>query len=185
MVHISSGVSALVCALYLTETQRLSEAADAAAQPGVEFHRSLLIVGGLVWIQCRQRAGVQRSGVERIRGDAFRGGVGGVGVERGGVVKNGRASALGAISGAVAGLVAITPASGFVAPMPALVIGLVAGSVCYWMVTNVKACSGTTMRWTRSACMARAGTIGALLTGVFAQQAINPIFGAGKTGGRT
>src|SRR6266478_5152759 len=46
-------------------------------------------------------------------------------------IKNGRASALGAISGAVAGLVAITPAAGFVAPMPALAIGLIAGVVCY------------------------------------------------------
>src|SRR5256714_15677870 len=44
---------------------------------------------------------------------------------------NGRASALGAISGAVAGLVAITPAAGFVGPMPALAIGLMAGVVCY------------------------------------------------------
>src|SRR5467141_3689927 len=43
--------------------------------------------------------------------------------------RNGRASALGAISGAVAGLVAITPAAGFVAPMPALAIGLIAGGV--------------------------------------------------------
>src|SRR5450432_4913228 len=53
--------------------------------------------------------------------------------------KNGRASALGAISGAVAGLVAITPAAGFVGPMPALAIGVVAGAFCYWMVTKVKA----------------------------------------------
>src|SRR5216110_2381206 len=49
-------------------------------------------------------------------------------------VRNGRPSVLGAISGAVAGLVAITPASGFVAPMPALMIGLIAGIVCYLMV---------------------------------------------------
>src|SRR5207244_7125720 len=53
-------------------------------------------------------------------------------------LKNGKASALGAISGAVAGLVAITPAAGFVGPMPALVIGLAAGIVCYLMVTKVK-----------------------------------------------
>ena len=47
---------------------------------------------------------------------------------------NGKPSVLGAISGAVAGLVAITPASGFVKPMPALLIGLLAGVVCYFMV---------------------------------------------------
>jgi len=72
-------------------------------------------------------------------------------------IKNGRASALGAISGAVAGLVAITPAAGFVGPMPALVIGLVAGAVCYWMVTKVKAIFGMMTRWTLSGCMVRAG----------------------------
>src|SRR5207247_8276978 len=51
-------------------------------------------------------------------------------------IKNGRASALGAISGAVAGLVAITPAAGVVGTMPALAIGILAGAVCYWMVTK-------------------------------------------------
>src|SRR6185503_19023008 len=50
----------------------------------------------------------------------------------------GKPSVLGAISGAVAGLVAITPASGFVKPMPAMLIGLAAGVVCYFMVTVVK-----------------------------------------------
>src|SRR5205085_2006050 len=53
-------------------------------------------------------------------------------------IKNGRASALGAISGAVAGLVAITPAAGFVGPMPALIIGAIAGVLCFLMVTKVK-----------------------------------------------
>src|ERR1017187_2366653 len=52
---------------------------------------------------------------------------------------SGKPSMLGGISGAVAGLVAITPASGFVQPMPALLIGFLAGVVCYLMVTVVKA----------------------------------------------
>src|SRR5438046_9739731 len=54
-------------------------------------------------------------------------------------VRNGKPSALGAISGAVAGLVAITPAAGFVSPMAALFIGLPAGVFCYLMVAKVKA----------------------------------------------
>src|SRR5216110_1680166 len=53
-------------------------------------------------------------------------------------LRNGKPSALGAISGAVAGLVAITPAAGFVSPMPALLIGLIAGVFCYLMVAQVK-----------------------------------------------
>ena len=52
---------------------------------------------------------------------------------------NGKPSALGAISGCVAGLVAITPASGYVGAMPALLIGLIAGVVCFAMVAKVKA----------------------------------------------
>src|SRR5690606_5403018 len=53
-------------------------------------------------------------------------------------LKHGKPSMLGGISGAVAGLVAITPASGFVAPMPALLIGFIAGLVCYFAVVVVK-----------------------------------------------
>ena len=54
-------------------------------------------------------------------------------------MRNGKPSALGAISGAVAGLVAITPAAGFVGPMPAIAIGLIAGAFCFFMVASVKA----------------------------------------------
>ena len=53
-------------------------------------------------------------------------------------MKHGKPSVLGGISGAVAGLVAITPASGFVTPMPALLIGFLAGLICYFMVAIVK-----------------------------------------------
>jgi Amt family ammonium transporter len=95
-------------------------------------------------------------------------------------IKNGRPSALGAISGAVAGLVAITPAAGFVGPMPALAIGFIAGLVCYWMVTKVKSIFGYDDALDAFGVHGAGGTIGALLTGVFAQQVINPIFGAGK-----
>jgi ammonium transporter, Amt family len=67
---------------------------------------------------------------------------------------NGKPSVLGGISGAVAGLVAITPASGFVQPFPALLIGACAGVVCYFMVVAVKGSSATTTRWTPSASTA-------------------------------
>jgi ammonium transporter, Amt family len=98
-------------------------------------------------------------------------------------IKNGRPSALGAISGAVAGLVAITPAAGFVAPMPALIIGFIAGLVCYLMVTKVKSLFGYDDSLDAFGVHGTGGTVGALLTGIFASQAINPIFGAGKAVG--
>ena len=64
--------------------------------------------------------------------------------------------------------------------MPALVIGLIAGVVCYLMVTKVKAAFGYDDALDAFGVHGAGGTIGALLTGVFAQQIINPIFGAGK-----
>ena len=71
----------------------------------------------------------------------------------------GKPSVLGIISGAVAGLVAITPASGFVNPIGALVIGLVAGVVCFWGATGAQARAwATTTRSTPSACTASAAS---------------------------
>ena len=64
--------------------------------------------------------------------------------------------------------------------MPALAIGLIAGVVCYLMVTKVKAIFGYDDALDAFGVHGAGGTIGALLTGVFAQQVINPIFGVGK-----
>jgi ammonium transporter, Amt family len=91
-------------------------------------------------------------------------------------IRNGKASVLGGISGAVAGLVAITPASGFVKPMPALIIGLLAGVSCYWMVARVKAKFGYDDSLDAFGVHGAGGTLGAILTGVFATSAVNPIF---------
>jgi len=77
-------------------------------------------------------------------------------------------SVLGIASGAVAGLVAITPASGFVGPMGAIVIGLVAGSVCFLSATKLKRALGYDDSLDAFGVHAVGGAIGALLTGVFA-----------------
>jgi Amt family ammonium transporter len=90
--------------------------------------------------------------------------------------KNGKPSALGAISGAVAGLVAITPAAGFVSPMSAIAIGLAAGIVCFLMVTRVKSMFRYDDSLDAFGVHGAGGTLGALLTGVFASSAVNPIF---------
>jgi Amt family ammonium transporter len=91
-------------------------------------------------------------------------------------VRNGKPSVLGAISGAVAGLVAITPAAGFVGPMSAIVIGFVAGAFCFWMVAKVKARFGYDDSLDAFGVHGAGGTLGALLTGVFSVSSINPIF---------
>ena len=98
-------------------------------------------------------------------------------------IRNGKPSALGAISGAVAGLVGITPAAGFVTPISALWIGLITGIFCFFMVVTVKNLFGYDDSLDAFGVHGAGGTIGAILTGLFANSAINPIFGAGKATG--
>jgi Amt family ammonium transporter len=88
-------------------------------------------------------------------------------------IGHGKPSVLGGISGSVAGLVAITPASGFVKPFPALLIGFAAGVICYLMVTRVKAAFGYDDSLDAFGVHGAGGTLGAILTGVFATNAIN------------
>jgi Amt family ammonium transporter len=92
-------------------------------------------------------------------------------------IHNGKPTALGAISGAVAGLVAITPASGFVQPMSALAIGLIAGFFCFFMVFIVKGFFGYDDSLDAFGVHGAGGTLGAILTGLFAASVINPVFG--------
>jgi Amt family ammonium transporter len=86
----------------------------------------------------------------------------------------GKPSILGICSGAVAGLVAITPASGFVDPIGSLVIGVAAGALCYWGATGLKHMFGYDDSLDAFGVHAIGGIAGALLTGVFARTAINP-----------
>jgi Amt family ammonium transporter len=88
-------------------------------------------------------------------------------------IKSGKPTVLGGISGCVAGLVAITPGSGFVKPMPALIIGFAAGVICYLMVTTVKSKFGYDDSLDVFGVHGAGGTIGAILTGVFATNAVN------------
>jgi Amt family ammonium transporter len=89
----------------------------------------------------------------------------------------GKPSMLGAISGAVAGLVAITPASGFVTPMSALLIGAIAGVVCFLMVAKAKAMFGYDDALDAFGVHGIGGTVGAILTGVFATKEVNDLRG--------
>ena len=87
-------------------------------------------------------------------------------------ISRGKPSLLGMISGAVAGLVAITPASGFVEPAPALFIGLVAGVLCFWMVAVVKPKHGYDDSLDAFGVHGIGGMLGAVLTGFFATSAV-------------
>lgn len=91
----------------------------------------------------------------------------------------GKASMLGAISGAIAGLVVITPAAGFVGPMGAIAMGLLAGPVCLWGVSGLKRMLRVDDAFDVFGVHGLGGILGALLTGVFAAPAL------GGTGGLT
>ena len=183
VVHISSGVSALVCALYLGKRTGYPKQPMAPHSLVLSFIGACLLWVG--WFGFNAGSALASSSLATSAFVATHFGAAAAALSWSAAewIKNGRASALGAISGAVAGLVAITPAAGFVGPMPALAIGLIAGAVCYWMVTKVKAVFGYDDALDAFGVHGAGGTIGALLTGVFAQQAINPIFGAGKAVG--
>ncbi len=91
----------------------------------------------------------------------------------------GKASMLGAASGAVAGLVAVTPAAGFVGPMGSIVLGLLAGIVCLWGVSGLKKMLNVDDAFDVFGVHGVGGILGAILTGVFASQSL------GGTGGLT
>src|SRR5579859_4260889 len=180
VVHISSGVSALVCALYMGKRVGFPK------QPMPPHSLVLSFVGACLlwvgWFGFNAGSALAASGLATSAFIAthFATAAAAIAWSMAEWVKNGKPSALGAISGAVAGLVAITPAAGFVGPMSALVIGFIAGIVCYLMVTKVKSVFGYDDALDAFGVHGAGGTIGAILTGVFAQQVVNPIFGAGK-----
>ena len=97
----------------------------------------------------------------------------------------GKPSVLGAISGAVAGLVAITPASGFVLPGGGLVIGIAAGVICFWSATSLKHMLGYDDSLDAFGVHGVGGIVGALLTGIFAYGPLSATAGtpAGIVGG--
>jgi Amt family ammonium transporter len=175
VVHITSGVSALVCALYLGKRVGYPK------EPMPPHSVVLSFIGAcLLWVgwfgfnagSALSAGSLATSAFVATHFAAAAAAAGWAGAEW---LRNGKPSTLGAISGSVAGLVAITPASGFVKPMPALLIGLIAGVFCYWMVATVKALFGYDDSLDAFGVHGAGGTLGALLTGVFASSAVNPM----------
>ena len=183
VVHISSGVSALVCALYMGKRSGYPKHPMPPHSLVLSFIGACLLWVGWFGFNAGSALAAGSLASSAFVATHFAAAAAALSWSAAEWVKNGRASALGAISGAVAGLVAITPAAGFVSPMPALVIGAVAGVACFAMVTKVKAAFGYDDALDAFGVHGAGGTIGALLTGVFAQQVINPIFGGGKSVG--
>lgn len=182
VVHVSSGVSALVCAIYL------GRRVDYHDSPTPPHSTVLSLIGAaLLWFGWFGFNAGSALSANALAANAF------VTTHFAAAssmlawtlidwFKNGKPTAIGAISGAVAGLVGITPAAGFVSPMSALVIGLLAGSACYVMVVEVKKFFGYDDTLDVFGIHGIGGTVGAIATGLFATRLINPIFSDGPVG---
>jgi ammonium transporter, Amt family len=182
VVHVTSGVSALVTALYLGKRIGYPKVPMPPHSVVLSFIGACLLWVG--WFGFNAGSALAASGLATSAFVAthFGAAAAAIGWSAAEWIRQGKPSALGAISGCVAGLVAITPAAGFVTPMSALWIGLIAGVVCYLMVVKVKAMFGYDDSLDAFGVHGAGGTLGAILTGIFANSVINPIFGKDQAG---
>jgi ammonium transporter, Amt family len=176
VVHVTSGVSALVCALYLGKRLGYPKQPMFPHSVVLSFIGACLLWVGWFGFNAGSALGAGSLATSAFVATHFAAASAAVGWAAAEWIRNGKPSVLGGISGSVAGLVAITPAAGFVKPMPALFIGLIAGVFCYLMVAKVKAKFGYDDSLDAFGVHGAGGTLGALLTGVFAVSAVNPIF---------
>jgi Amt family ammonium transporter len=182
VVHVTSGVSALVCALYLGRRIGYPKQPMPPHSVVLSFIGACLLWVGWFGFNAGSALSAGTLATSAFVATHFGAAAATIGWSVAEWWRNGKPSALGAISGAVAGLVAITPAAGFVSPMSAIAIGLIAGVVCYLMVAKVKAVFGYDDSLDAFGVHGAGGTLGALLTGIFASSAVNPIFKDAVTG---
>ncbi|MDX1982206.1 MAG: ammonium transporter [Bryobacteraceae bacterium] len=173
VVHITSGVSALVCALYLGKRKGFGSEPMKPHSLVLSFIGACLLWVGWFGFNAGSAVGASGLATAAFVATHFGAAAAALGWVLAEWIHNGKPSILGGISGAVAGLVAITPASGFVKPMPALMIGFAAGLVCYAMVVIVKAKFGYDDSLDAFGVHGAGGTLGAILTGVFATNEVN------------
>ena len=184
VVHITSGFSALVTALYLGK--RIGYPHEKI----VPHSLTLSFIGAcLLWVgwfgfnagSALAASALATSAFVATHMAAAAGAVAWMLVEK---LRNKTASALGGISGAVAGLATVTQGSGFVQPFSAIVYGLAAGVFCYFMVAVVKERFGYDDSLDAFGVHGVGGFTGCLLTGIFATSAVNPAvkLGAGSVG---
>jgi Amt family ammonium transporter len=177
VVHITSGVSALVTALYLGKRAGYPHTKMSPHSLVLSFIGACLLWVGWFGFNAGSALGSGPLATSAFVNTHFATATAALGWTIFEWQHNGKPTALGAISGAVAGLVAITPASGFVQPFAALLIGLLAGFFCSFMVFKVKSLFSYDDSLDAFGVHGAGGTLGALLTGIFATQLINPAFG--------
>jgi Amt family ammonium transporter len=172
VVHISSGISALVCALVMGK--RLGYGSEPMPPHNLTYTAlgaAMLWVGWFGFNAGSQLAsdGLTASAFAATHFSAAAGTLSWAGLEW---LTRGKPSILGACSGAVAGLVCITPAAGFVNPLPAMLMGVIAGAVCCYACSKLKAKFGYDDSLDAFGVHGVGGTLGAILTGIYATRAV-------------
>jgi Amt family ammonium transporter len=179
VVHISSGVSALVCAIMIGKRVGFgSEAMPPHNLTYTTIGAAMLWVG---WFGFNGGSALAANGaaVNAFVATHMAAAAGVIAWSVAEWVTRGQATVLGACSGAVAGLVCITPASGSVTPISGIYLGLMAGVGCFWACTTLKNKFGYDDSLDAFGIHGVGGTIGALLTGVFATKYVT----GGRSGG--
>ena len=182
VVHISSGISALVAALLIGPRMGyLKEPLQPHNLTYTALGAAMLWVG---WFGFNAGSELLSDGItsSAFAVTHFSAAAGAVAWACAEWVKLGKPTVLGASSGAVAGLVCITPAAGFVQPMPAIIMGLAAGIVCFLACSSIKHALKYDDALDAFGVHGIGGMLGAVLTGVFASRAIWDIGGAGGEG---
>ncbi|MEX0936520.1 MAG: ammonium transporter [Pirellulales bacterium] len=182
VVHISSGVSALICALLIG--RRLGFGSADLRPHNMTY---TAIGAAMLWVGWFGFNAGSELASDELTSSAFAvthfsAAAGAVAWALMECITRGKPSVLGAASGAVAGLVCITPAAGFVNLMPSLIMGAAAGIVCYFACSTLKAKLGYDDSLDAFGVHAVGGTLGAILTGVFATREAWNIDGTNKLG---
>ena len=182
VVHISSGVSALVCALVIGKRRGYPSDSMRPNNLPLSFIGACLLWVG--WFGFNAGSALAADGIATSAFVAthFAAAAAVLGWLLAEWIRDGKPSMLGGITGAVAGLVCITPGAGFVSPMAALIIGFLGGLVCYFAVAVVKAKLNYDDSLDAFGVHGVGGTLGAILTGVFATKAVNDGFDGAPMG---
>ncbi|MEO6392948.1 MAG: ammonium transporter [Pyrinomonadaceae bacterium] len=176
VVHIASGFSALVCSLYLGRRIGFPKSMMAPHSLVLSFIGACMLWVGWFGFNAGSALSAGSLATSAFAATHFAAAAATLGWLAIEWVRQGKPTVLGAISGAVCGLVAITPASGFVTPMASLIIGFTGGVGCFLMVTVVKKRFGYDDSLDAFGVHGAGGTMGAILTGVFATKGVNAIF---------
>lgn len=174
VVHISSGVTALLCAIVIGK--RVGYGSSAMPPHNLTYTAlgtAMLWVG---WFGFNAGSGLSPDGLaaSAFAATHLSAAAGAVAWAKLEWLLRGKPTVLGACSGAVAGLVCITPAAGYVSPMPAIAMGVAAGVVCYFACTTLKSKLKYDDSLDAFGVHGVGGILGAILTGVFATRAVYP-----------